>query len=72
MENVDEIPFVVTAACVLYNFCLLADDGGIDEFLEDNVIVNYLLIFQGHKLLSRETKWLSFSTTNVVVEVLLL
>lgn len=36
MENVDEIPFLVTAACVLHNFCLLVDDGGIDEFLEDN------------------------------------
>jgi len=36
MENVDEIPFLVRAACVLHNFCLLVDDGSIDEFLEDH------------------------------------
>ena len=27
---------VVSAACVLYNFCLFADQGDIEQFLDDN------------------------------------
>ena len=33
MENVQEIPSVISAACVLHNFCLIADAGSIEEFL---------------------------------------
>ena len=38
MENVHEVPSVITAACVLHNFCLIADEGNIEEFfdLDDN------------------------------------
>lgn len=34
MENVQEIPSVISAACVLHNFCLIADAGSIEEFLD--------------------------------------
>ena len=33
MEAVEEIPSVVSAGCVLHNFCLLADEGDIERFL---------------------------------------
>jgi len=33
MEAVEEIPSVVSAGCVLHNFCLLADEGDIEQFL---------------------------------------
>ena len=34
MENVQEIPSVISAACVLHNLCLIADEGSIEEFLD--------------------------------------
>ena len=34
MENVQEIPSVISAACVLHNFCLIADEASIEEFLD--------------------------------------
>ena len=34
MENVQEVPLVISAACVLHNFCLIADEGSIEEFLD--------------------------------------
>ena len=34
MENVQEVPSVISAACVLHNFCLTADEGSIEEFLD--------------------------------------
>ena len=34
MENVQEVPSVISAACVLHNFCLIADEGSIEEFLD--------------------------------------
>ena len=34
MENVHEVPSVISAACVLHNFCLIADEGSIEEFLD--------------------------------------
>ena len=36
MEAVEEIPSVVCAGCVLHNFCLLADEGDIDQFFDDD------------------------------------
>ena len=36
MENIDESPAVVAAACVLHNFCLLIDEENIDEFFDDD------------------------------------
>ena len=33
MEAMEEIPSVVSAGCVLHNFCLLADEGDIEQFL---------------------------------------
>ena len=35
MGNIDECPAIVAAACVLHNFCLLADEENIDEFLDE-------------------------------------
>ena len=32
----EERPSVVSAACVLHNFCLLADEGNIEEFFDDD------------------------------------
>ena len=34
MENVEEIPSVISATCVLHNFCLIADKGDIEGFLD--------------------------------------
>ena len=34
MENVQEVPSVISAACVLHNFCLIADEGSTEEFLD--------------------------------------
>ena len=34
MENVQEISSVISAACALHNFGLIADEGGIQEFLD--------------------------------------
>ena len=34
MENVQEVPSVVSAACVLHNFCLIADEGTIEDFFD--------------------------------------
>lgn len=34
MEAVEEIPSVVSAGCVLHNFCLLADEGDIEQFFD--------------------------------------
>ena len=34
MENVQEVPSVVSAACVLHNFCLIADEGAIEDFFD--------------------------------------
>ena len=34
MDNVQEVPSVISAACVLRNFCLIADEGSIEEFLD--------------------------------------
>jgi len=36
MEAVEEIPSVVSAGCVLHNFCLLADEGDIEQFFDDD------------------------------------
>lgn len=36
MEAVEEIPSVVSAGCVLHNFCLLADKGDIEQFFDDD------------------------------------
>ena len=33
MENVQEVPLVISAAYVLQNFCLIAYEGSIEEFL---------------------------------------
>ena len=35
MENINECPAIVAAAHVLHNFCLLADEENIDEFLDE-------------------------------------
>ena len=35
MKNINECPVIVAAACVLQNFCLLADEENIDEFLDE-------------------------------------
>ncbi|XP_067034764.1 uncharacterized protein [Acropora muricata] len=35
MENINECAAIVAAACVLHNFCLLADGENIDEFLDE-------------------------------------
>ena len=35
MEKINECPAIVAAACVLHNFCLLADEENIDEFLDE-------------------------------------
>ena len=34
MDNVQEVPSVISGACVLHNFCLIADEGNIEEFLD--------------------------------------
>ena len=34
MENVREIPSVISAACASHNFDLIADEGSIEEFLD--------------------------------------
>ena len=36
MEAVEEMPSVVSAGCVLHNFCLLADEGDIEQFFDDD------------------------------------
>ena len=36
MEAVEEILSVVSAGCVLHNFCLLADEGDIEQFFDDD------------------------------------
>ena len=36
MEAVEEIPSVVSAGCVLHNFCLFADEGDIEQFFDDD------------------------------------
>ena len=36
MEAMEEIPSVVSAGCVLHNFCLLADEGDIEQFFDDD------------------------------------
>ncbi|KAM7426577.1 hypothetical protein ABFA07_022155 [Porites harrisoni] len=36
MEAVEEIASVVSAGCVLHNFCLLADEGDIEQFFDDD------------------------------------
>ena len=36
MEAVEEIPSVVSAGCVLHNFCLLADEGDLEQFFDDD------------------------------------
>ena len=36
MENVEDVPSVVSAACVLHNFCLIIDDGTIEDFFDDD------------------------------------
>ena len=36
MGAVEEIPSVVSAGCVLHNFCLLADEGDIEQFFDDD------------------------------------
>ena len=33
-QDVQEVPSVISAACVLHNFCLIADEGSIEEFLD--------------------------------------
>jgi len=35
MENIDECPAIVAAACVVHNFCLLTDEENIDEFWDE-------------------------------------
>ena len=72
MENINECPTIVAAACVLHNFSLLANEENIDEFLDefngddgdDDYELPAYSMFQDYKLLQREIKWLSFSTTN--------
>lgn len=34
MENVEDVPSVVSAACVLHNFCLTIDDWTIEDFFD--------------------------------------
>ena len=34
MENIEEVPSVVSGACVLHNFCLIVDEGTIEEFFD--------------------------------------
>ena len=34
MENVEEVSSVVSGACVLHNFCLIVDEGTIEEFFD--------------------------------------
>ena len=36
MEAVEEMPSIVSAGCVLHNFCLLADEGDIEQFFDDD------------------------------------
>ena len=36
MENVEDVPSLVSAACVLHNFCLIIDDGTIEDFFDDD------------------------------------
>ena len=36
MEAVEEIPSVVSAGCVLHNVCLLADEGDMEQFFDDD------------------------------------
>ena len=36
MENVEDVPSEVSAACVLHNFCLIINDGTIEDFFDDN------------------------------------
>ena len=36
MENVEDVPSVVSAACDLHNFCLIIDDGTIEDFFDDD------------------------------------
>ena len=36
MENVEDVPSVVSTAHVLHNFCLIVNDGTIEDFIDDN------------------------------------
>ena len=36
MEAVEGMPSVVSAGCVLHNFCLLADEGDLQQFFDDD------------------------------------
>ncbi|XP_044170329.1 protein ALP1-like isoform X2 [Acropora millepora] len=72
MENINECPAIVAAACVLHNFCLLVllMERTLMTFWMSLMVmmvmtsVNYQFMFQDHKLLQREIKWLFFSTTS--------
>lgn len=36
MEDTEEVPCVIAAACSLHNFCLFADDGDIEQFFAED------------------------------------
>ena len=36
IQAVEEMPSVVSAGCLLHNFCLLADEGDIEQFFDDD------------------------------------
>ena len=36
MEDTEQVPCVIAAACSLHNFCLFADDGDIEQFFAEN------------------------------------
>ena len=67
MEYINEYPAIVAAACVLHNFCLLADEANIDEFLDEFNVVDGDDDCELPAYVPRpqaEIKWLSFSTTS--------
>ena len=70
MENVQEVPSVISTACVLHNFCLIADEGSIEEFLDlddngdgDDDQSEFHFPVLDQQQLPREIKWSSFLTT---------
>ena len=36
MEDTEEVPCVIVAACLLHNFCPFADDGDIKQFFAED------------------------------------
>ena len=35
VDKIEDAPVIIVATCVLHNICIIADDGNIDDFMDD-------------------------------------